>query len=84
MALKPPTRSTATEAQADALANKLADRVYGEEKPEEVIARTTISLPKSLLVQMEDLTISNRRAGIDPKNVSALVRMLAEQYLQNK
>ncbi|MBZ6396997.1 MULTISPECIES: hypothetical protein [Pantoea] len=71
-----------TEAAADALARRLADRNYGEERPDDTVARTTISLPRSLLVQLEDLAMKNKRNGIEPKSVSAIVREATEAYLR--
>nr|WP_241391617.1 hypothetical protein [Yersinia frederiksenii]ULG19959.1 hypothetical protein 49p1_00259 [Yersinia frederiksenii] len=87
MALKKPQlRREVTEAEADALANRLADRPYGEEKQSilqpETLARTTISLPEALLRELEDRALANKRAGIAPKNVSALVREALEVYLK--
>ncbi|MFQ6283774.1 CopG family ribbon-helix-helix protein [Yersinia enterocolitica] len=87
MALKKPQlRKEVTEADAEALANKLADRPYGENKKPslqpETLARTTISLPEGLLRELEDRALTNKRAGITPKNVSALVREALESYLK--
>lgn len=84
MALKKPQlRKEVTEADAEALANRLADRPYGEEKIKpEMLARTTISLPEGLLRELEDRALSNKRAGVSPKNVSALVREALEAYLK--
>lgn len=87
MALKKPQlRKEVTEADAEALANRLADRPYGEEKKPplkpEMLARTTISLPEGLLRELEDRALSNKRAGVSPKNVSALVREALEAYLK--
>lgn len=75
-----------TEDQADRLASLLADKPYGEEKklPEaqEKLTRTTISLPESLLRQCEDLALNNKRNGLEPKNVSALIRTALEGYFK--
>lgn len=91
MALKKPVRRTVSEAEADALANRLADRPYGESQnspppaavpQEEKIARTTISLPLSLLRAVEDIALENKRNGTDPKNVSAIIREALNAYLK--
>lgn len=91
MALKKPVRRTVSEAEAEALANRLADRPYGETHnsssvsaapPEEKIARTTISLPLSLLREVEDIALENKRNGTDPKNVSAIIREALNAYLK--
>lgn len=70
--------------QADQLASMLADKPYGDERkvPEiqEKLTRTTISLPESLLRQCEDLALNNKRSGLEPKNVSALVRAALENH----
>ncbi|AWK15578.1 hypothetical protein SK355_11720 (plasmid) [Candidatus Fukatsuia symbiotica] len=86
MALKKPhQRNNVTTADAEALANRLADRPYGEEKlvyaTQDLFARTTISLPQCLLREIEDRALSNKRAGIEPKNVSALIREALNSYL---
>ncbi|MFA3763124.1 hypothetical protein [Yersinia sp. 2466 StPb PI] len=87
MALKKPQlRKEVTEADAEALANRLADRPYGEEKKPslqpEALTRTTISLPEGLLRELEDRALANKRAGVAPKNVSALVREAIDAYFK--
>lgn len=80
------SRSEVTPEQAEALAQRLADKLYGEEKktasPEtESLSRTTISLPTTLLRQMEDLAYVNKREGKDLRSVSAIVREALTNYL---
>jgi hypothetical protein len=41
-------------------------------------------LPEGLLRELEDRTLANKRAGVAPKNVSALVRQALEMYLKVK
>ncbi len=81
---KPNQRNNVTAADADALANRLADRPYGKEKKlpviQEATVRTTISLPGNLLRALEDRALDNKRAGIEPKNVSALIRDALDIY----
>ena len=63
--------------EAGKLADELAERTYGKEKsliPEDNVVRTTISLPQSLLHKTEDIASANKRAGLEPKSVSAIVR----------
>lgn len=82
--IKPPSKSKkVTAAQADALANQLADKTYGKVKdaPEEIV-RATISLPKALLIKVEDLAMLNKRDGKDHRNVSAIMRAGLELYLK--
>jgi len=90
MALKKPpfsNRRIVTEAEADALANRLADRPYGDEKivtepSQEILTRTTISLPQHTLREIEDLALNNKRNGIAPKSVSAIIREALDAYLK--
>ena len=90
MALKKPpfsNRRVVTEAEADALANRLADRPYGDEKivtepPQEILTRTTISLPQHTLREIEDLALNNKRNGVAPKSVSAIIREALDAYLK--
>ncbi|MBS0057740.1 MULTISPECIES: CopG family transcriptional regulator [Yersinia] len=91
MALKKPSQQvkrTVTEAEAEALANKLADKPYGSDEKEtekaEKQCRTTISIPESLLVTLEDLARENKRERKDPKSVSAIVREALGMYLFSK
>lgn len=78
------TRTGVTAEQAEALAQRLADKPYGApEKPEpEKQCRTTISLGESMLMKVEDIALRNKRNGKDPKNVSAIVREALELYFQ--
>lgn len=77
-------RPIVTDEQADALAQRLADKPYGSlEKPEqEKQCRTTISLGESLLRKVEDHALQNKRSGRDPKNVSAIVRDALNLYFE--
>ncbi|MFU2319349.1 ribbon-helix-helix protein, CopG family [Rahnella sp. PCH160] len=80
-------RRVVTEAEADALANRLADRPYGDEKvftepAQEILTRTTISLPQNTLREIEDLALHNKRSGISPKSVSAIIRDALDTYLK--
>lgn len=91
--VKPPSQQQATtnrhnitDEQSEALAKKLADKPYGDrdkqvEAAPEPVSRTTISLPASLLRQLEDLAYSNKREGRELRNVSAIVREALNQYL---
>ena len=78
--------------QADALADELADKAYGASPTtgatttsiaEEKYVITSISLPQSLLHQLEDVALRNKRANLDPKTVSALLRQAARELLIN-
>ena len=68
---------------AEKLANELTDKPYGDvpiEQDEKYVV-TSISITKSLLHQVEDLVIKNKRANIEPKSISALVRTALEQII---
>jgi len=72
MALNKRKKSNVTAEQADAVANQLADKPYGKQK--EVVARTTIALPRSLLSKLEKVAFENKQNRIEPKSVSAIIR----------
>ncbi|MEW9890043.1 MAG: hypothetical protein AB2989_06065 [Candidatus Symbiodolus clandestinus] len=80
-----PEKQKATAQQAELLAEQLADKPYGAIKSSitssDEIVRTSISLPKSLLETLEDLTRYNKRQGVEPKTVSAIIRESLERYL---
>lgn len=94
MALKKPSqqatnvRRTASPDEAEALANKLADKPYGDEALVQPVvekqARTSISLPESLLQTIEDMARDNKRRGIEPKSVSAIIRDALYNHLHKK
>lgn len=90
----PANRYNVTAEAADALANRLADKPYGAEIPKavpeskltsvvvaEIVSRTTISLPDSMLIEIEDLARDNKRNGTGPKTVSAIAREAFNIYL---
>ena len=82
------SRSEVTSEQAEALAQRLADKPYGEEKktvsPEaESLSRNTISLPTTLLRQIEDLAYINKREGNELRSVSAILREALKNFLGN-
>ncbi|EPK7688555.1 hypothetical protein K7Y63_004167 [Serratia marcescens] len=88
--LKQERRPAPTDADVEALAARLADRPYGQHgadtepasvQPEQM-TRTAISLPMSLQRKVEDLALANKRAGKNPKSVSAIMREAVEKYLQ--
>ncbi|MBN7843621.1 CopG family transcriptional regulator [Providencia rettgeri] len=79
------SRSEVTAEQAELLAKRLADKPYGStenalQEPEKQ-SRTTISLNESMLVQLEDMALKNKREGREPKSVSAIVRDALDAYL---
>jgi hypothetical protein len=81
MIKKPSDRKRVSAAAAEALANQLAEKAYGEQSLTDEIVRTSISLPKSQLRVIEDMAMANKRDGKGPKNISAIVRAGLELYL---
>lgn len=67
-----------TEKDAEKLAEKFADKPYGETKQNDEMTRTSFSLPKSLLLELEDEALRNKRAGVEPKSVSEIIRRALE------
>lgn len=72
MALK--KRSKVTDKQAEALADEIADKPYGGQKDNDKMVNTSITLPQSLLNKLEDQAFANKREGVEPKSVSAIIR----------
>ena len=56
----------------ESLANELADKPYGQAY--DTLARTTITLPASVLLKLEDIARDNKRKKNSLKSVSAIVR----------
>lgn len=61
------------------LAKELADKPYGQQQNS--LARTTITLPSSVLLKLEDMARSNKRKQGDLKSVSAIIRDCIEKHL---
>lgn len=93
MALKKPSQAApkikADPAAAEALANELADRPYGEDKttpepapepeptPEPVVKKAkpiSISLPPEVIQDLEDRVRANKLSGDGPRTVSGLIK----------
>lgn len=72
MAIK--KRNKVTEKQAQKLADEIADKPYGDKKESDKMVNTSITLPQSLLNQLEDEAFANKRKGVEPKSVSAIIR----------
>lgn len=95
MALKKPSAQAArkkhvSEAEAEALANRIADRPYGTAEAAVVKAevsqlkRTSISLETGMLELLEDTALKNKREGTEPKSVSAIVRDALDEYFAKR
>ncbi len=88
MALKKPSQAAAgkspvSSVAAEALARQLADRPYGEQKAAGSSAAIkakpiSISLPPSVIEQLEDTVRDNKRSGEGPRTISAIVREALE------
>lgn len=74
--------STATNQAIENLANELADKPYGQKYTEDTVARTTISLPVSILFKLEDMAKNNKRKKDSLKSVSAIIRDCIEKCLK--
>lgn len=79
MAIK--KRSNDNKLAIEALANELSDKPYGEKKQEYSLARTTITLPSSLLFHLEDMAKHNKRKKNELRSVSAIIRNCIEKNL---
>ncbi|KZY62508.1 hypothetical protein A3735_27110 [Oleiphilus sp. HI0061] len=86
--VKKRTRSEPTEAEISAFADQADDahkitktKVKEEKKVE--IARTTISLPSDLLEKVEDMATANKRAKLEHRTVSAIVKDALEKYINS-
>lgn len=97
MAIKKPSqrleKPDVTAIAAERLAQELAEKPYGATSTQsnsltvnttENYSRTTISLPKNLLRDVEDLAIRNKRSNSGPKNTSAVIRDALESYLSSQ
>lgn len=72
--------------QAALLADEIAEKAYGspqenEKGPIDEYVTTSISIPSSMLHQLEDLALKNKRSKSGPKNVSALIRSALRNML---
>lgn len=94
MAIKPRSqkageKKTPNPADIERLAQSLADKPYGEQMPasptqtkipeSEKAKPITISLPPSLIANIQDQAISNKRAGLDLRTVSAIIKDALEK-----
>lgn len=82
MVLKSRKNSLVTEEQADNLAELISDRPYGEVNTRDRLTRTSITMPYSMLMELEDIARNNKYKGKSPKNVSAIVRNSITFYLK--
>ena len=79
--VKKRVRIEPTKEQVEAFGDQ-AEGVKPKNKIAEGISRTTISLPKSLLTEIELRAFKNKQSGVEPKSVSALIREALESYLK--
>ena len=81
MAIKQRISNISDNLSIENIANELADRPYGEQKKDDSITRTTISLPCSILFKLEDLAKDNKRKKGEFRSVSAIIRHCIEETL---
>lgn len=74
-------RNTNNQQKIEDLVKELADKPYGEEKKEDVLTRTTITLPLSTLFTLEDMAKNNKRNKNNLRSVSAIIRDCVEKTL---
>ena len=74
MTIKKRSTESLNQIKIEELANELADKPYGEEKKEDTIVRTTITLPSNVLFELEDMAKSNKRNKKTLRSVSAIIR----------
>lgn len=77
-----------SEVDAENLANELADKPYGKSKKntdkiQDEFTRTSISIPLSMLEELENLALRNKRSGKNLKTVSAIVRAAVYNFISN-
>ena len=88
MAIKKRTKNkdTVTFKDAEKLANELADKTYGtkaniKNRPDE---RITIKIPYDLYEYLDDLSRERKRAKMENKTMSAIVREALILYRENQ
>jgi len=82
MAIKKRSTESLNQTKIEELANELADKPYGEEKKEEdTIVRTTITLPSTVLFELEDMAKINKRNKKTLRSVSAIIRNCIDKTL---
>lgn len=79
--MRMPKKSEDLFVKADQVANKLADRAYGENNKETKVT-VSISMPIQLKEMLEDIVIKNKRSNAELKNFSALVCSILEKNIK--
>jgi hypothetical protein len=75
-------KKSPSNSEIEKLADELSDRTYGEDKKKKnEMVRTSISLDRDLMNEVEDLALKNKRMKRDPKSFSAIVREALTSYL---
>jgi hypothetical protein len=75
-------RSENNQQKIEDLVKNLADKPYGEKKKEDTLARTTVTLPSSILFALEDMAKDNKRNRSNLRSVSAIIRNCIEKTLK--
>ena len=81
MAIKKRITTDSRSQAIENLANELADRPYGQTNCDSSLTRTTITLPTSLLFELEDMAKLNKRQKGDLRSVSAIIRNCIKETL---
>ena len=75
-------KKSPSNSEIEKLADELSDRTYGEDKKKKnEMVRTSISLDRDLMNEVEDLALKNKRMKRDPKSFRAIVREALTSYL---
>lgn len=84
--VKKRTRTEPSQAEIEAFANQADDvpdkPVKKDQEAPKELARTTISLPAELLEKVEDMALKNKRAKLENRTVSAIVRAALDKYMK--
>lgn len=82
--VKKRSRDTLTESKIEAFAGQAdtGEKPLASAKPSKELARTTISLPAELLEKVEDLAMSNKRAKLPNRTISAIIRDALEKSMK--
>lgn len=80
MTIKKRSNFTPDSKAIESLATELADKPYGQNH--EILVRTTLTLPSTILIKLEDMARNNKRNKKELKSVSAIIRSCIETHLK--
>ena len=76
------------EKEIDQLADKLADKPYGQDaeiiiSPSETLERITITVPQNLRYDLEEVALKRKRIKKKNASISAIIREALQEYMQH-